>query len=176
MILSKYQYNQILPAVDEINLSITNFKKGLGVAGQRLEALHKAGFHIECLIINGQLIENSIKMILRSHYLRRQILKALNLPDFSVGVDLGDYQEQTLGFLIKKLKLFTGQSPLIVKLWNFKNQYRDEFIHRIFGGGKDIGQIDIEADNFLRTEEFRGIILELSEINLQLKAEIESLY
>lgn len=172
----KEKFNKISNEIDTINPMVTQMKEAIKLASRRLKQLHDAGFHIEAIILNGQIIEHTIKMTLRAYKAKRNILNILDRPDPLREVILTTYENDTLGNLIKLFAKFTGETELTKLLWAFKNDYRDEFIHNIFDGSKDIKQIEKEALDYTTGQNLQKIIIGLVTSHIKVQDEVHQLY
>lgn len=159
MSYSAIQKLQITNEVTEWQLRINTTAKGMGHGTQRLGKLSTQGFYIECLIVDAQITEHSIKFILAGYATKRRILNILNEPDQFKEIKLDDIEDEMLGTLIGKLKKFTGETALTEKLWRLNN-LRKETIHHLFSGNKDLEKLDEEARSFIASE----LIVIISEI------------
>ena len=141
---------QIKNELNEWDKRIGVTTDGMNSAIERWRRLGDAGFHIESLVINAQMVEHSIKMILAGYAAKRRVLAILDETDPFADVKIDDIEEQTLGTLINRLRRFTGQTPFIENATRLNN-FRTEIVHHLFNGNKEIDKLDAESHAFIGT-------------------------
>ncbi len=164
---------QIKNEWNEWNKRIGVTTNGMNSAIERWRRLGDAGFHIESLVVNAQMVEHSIKMILAGYTTKRRVLVILGESDPFANLKLDDIEEQTLGTLITRLKGFTGQTPFIESAFRLNN-FRKEIVHHLFNGNKEIDKLDAEAGAFIKTI-IPQIAPQVMEAAAKINGEIEEL-
>jgi len=175
MKLSSIQNQKINAAVDVANNNIVFMKKGIKDATPRLKRLHDEGFHIESLMVNGQLVEHAIKTVLHGCKLKREVAKIIGAPDpFSKKLNLSDFTDKPLGPLVGLLKWAIRNDQLCEDLTKF-NEFRKDFTHHVFNGTRELDEMDKKADEYLKSPNFHDILLDLVGEHMKLQRETNAL-
>jgi len=176
MSLSTEKEMQISIAIGAINIQINRMKKGLKEITPRIEKLHRDGFHIEAVIVNGQLVEHALKLTLRVFQFKRMIANILNLPDPYKGKPSTEgFEKKEMGKLIDIFKKIEGTSDLTKELDNFKDLYRNDYVHHIFDGSHDLKEEDQKAKQYLSSFDFAGMVLGIVSVHLRVQQEVNQL-
>jgi hypothetical protein len=179
----QFIFRNIQAIFDVANERILTMKKGMKNGAARIEKLHKAGFHLEALMVNGQLIEHAIKNVLFMCRLKRDVCQQIGLPDPYPVVQLSNeklrefkknfenFDRKTLGKVIGLLRLVTEENGMADELEKF-NGMRIETIHHAFNGIKDLEDFDVEALKTVEDMDYKKAVVVLGLLHQKIQAEI----
>jgi len=182
----RFKLRNIQAIFDVANVRILTMKKGMKNAYARLERLHKAGFHLEALMVNAQLVEHAIKNVLFMCHLKKDVCMQLNLPNpypiiqvsdkqlAAFTKDLEDFNEKSLGGLIGMFRLISDEKEVADELNKF-NDKRVETIHHAFNGVKDLEDFDAEAHKTVEDMSYKKAIILLGLLHQKIQDEITQL-
>ncbi len=151
MVLTPAQKLVITGYLSAWDIRIDSLVKGMDFALERMRKLGGYGLYIEHIILDAQMVEHTIKLLVKGYASKGEILKALgeNSPYESLGLYKVD--EDTLGDLLGRLKSLHVDHSLISKLSRL-NGVRKEMIHHLFDGNRDIEKADRDAKAYIGTE------------------------
>ncbi|HVV39168.1 MAG TPA: hypothetical protein VHD31_02475 [Candidatus Paceibacterota bacterium] len=158
-------------ALEEFSKRKDDLIKSFQNIGRKYEdKLIEKGFNIAAFSVATQGTEELLKVILYGYITKAKILKIRKEADPFDKVKMDDLEEETLGNLIKLLRIFIGGAPLINQLWKFNNR-RIEAIHRLFRE-EDLTKLEAEFGEYTQSKEVgdmsTNLIAELNKIDSQI--------
>ncbi len=188
MAISEEQEKNIDKAFEAANASLAIMQKGIRDGRERIRRLTEAGFHIERMMVNSQLVEHAVKNVLHAFKLKREVADILGFPDpySKVGKDekeqkwfednFGRFSRLSLGIVVRLLRMTTHANDLANKLEEF-NTYRQEFIHQAFNGTRELEKMDEEANEYLTNNDaLLEMVMASQKLHAQVQREISALY
>ncbi len=168
---------ELMLLVKENGVRIKRMRAGHSTAQVYAHRVIKAGFPMAAVIIYSQMLENSLRTTLRAYDLKRRAAEVLGLQDpYPKSLKTHDFSKSPLGNLIKCLKKLEGDTPLVKDLFVFNEKIRNEFIHHLFDGVKDVEKAEAEALEYISTLEIPRMEKDISELHLTIIDEIKEMY
>ena len=178
--LTLEQWDNIRPSLEDMNFRMKQHLQGLNRARIRLKKLRDNGMFIESAMIDGQILEYMIRLQLRAYKTKSAVLYELAMDDpFAEIVESisESVEKEPLGALIGKLKRFVGECPLTEKLDYFNKRFRKDFVHHAFFGGEEkMQESDQEYEKYMRGDQYKILIQEMSNLMGAVKDETVALY
>ncbi len=129
-------------------------------------------------MVDGQMLEYAIRTVLSMVRIKSGILKqkAIANPFPAIDASEDSIERIPLGALIGKLKAFTGENDLIVKLTNFNRKFRQDFVHHAFFVSEEkMAEMERESDEYFKGSEFSDMTIGLVNYQRQIQQEIADL-
>lgn len=187
MAISREQEKNLDIVIDSFNDQLEIMKKGIGNGRGRIESLMRSGFHIERMMVNAQLVEHAVKQVLFVCRLKREVANILEIVDpyANVGRDKNEqewfeevfknFSRKSLGIVTRLLRMITKDDNLANKIEEF-NTYRQEFIHQVFNGMREMEEIDKEADDYLSNKkDLAEIVIPLAYLQKRVRGEVNEI-
>lgn len=154
------QKEDVLIIAKKVDLRIKQMIAGMNRATPRMDKLLEKGYGIEAMILNSQIVEQVLKVILKNHQEKRDLLIQLGEIDHFKDESIpADVSKCMLGDLIKYLKTYIGPSQLITDLFNYSKDFRNDFVHHVFFiSDEKLEESNKEAIKYLnQSEEFQRL-------------------